>query len=108
MDSLRESHDRVRRSAARAWMVSCPWLCRHRVVRCRHRWEAVGASEMEGARGTDAAQPRRYADAGVNIAAGEETVTLMRAAVEASRTPAVVSRLGAFGAAVRSPGPGTL
>jgi phosphoribosylformylglycinamidine cyclo-ligase len=44
----------------------------------------------------------------VDIAAGEEAVARMRRAVEASRTPGVVSRLGAFGAAVRSPGSGTL
>ncbi|HWE63009.1 MAG TPA: phosphoribosylformylglycinamidine cyclo-ligase [Chloroflexota bacterium] len=52
----------------------------------------------------DAAALHTYADAGVDIDAGEHAVRLMRQAVEASRTAQVVSRLGAFGAAVRSPG----
>jgi phosphoribosylformylglycinamidine cyclo-ligase len=53
-------------------------------------------------------QPRTYAEAGVDIEAGELAVSRMRLAVEATRTPGVVSRLGAFGAAVRAPGSGTL
>lgn len=47
-----------------------------------------------------------YAAAGVDIDAGERAVELMREAVERSRTAAVVSAFGAFGAAVVSPGAG--
>jgi phosphoribosylformylglycinamidine cyclo-ligase len=48
--------------------------------------------------------PRSYAESGVDIDAGERAVALMRPAVEATFGRGVVSRLGAFGAAVQSPG----
>ncbi len=38
-----------------------------------------------------------YADAGVDIDAGNKTVKMLAAAVESTRTPAVLSDLGAFG-----------
>jgi phosphoribosylformylglycinamidine cyclo-ligase len=54
--------------------------------------------------GAESPRPRSYADAGVDIEAGERAVALMRPAVEATFGHGVVSRLGAFGAAVRAPG----
>ena len=45
-----------------------------------------------------------YAAAGVDIAAGERAVELMRAAVHATYTPAVLGGFGAFGALHRAPG----
>ena len=45
-----------------------------------------------------------YAAAGVDIAAGERAVELMRAAVHATYTPAVLGGVGAFGALYRAPG----
>jgi len=48
--------------------------------------------------------PRSYAEAGVDIEAGERAVALMRPAISAAMGEGVISRLGAFGAAVRSPG----
>lgn len=53
-------------------------------------------------------RPRTYAEAGVDIDAGERAVARMREAVDGTRTAAVVSRMGAFGAAVRAPSGGTL
>lgn len=47
-----------------------------------------------------------YAAAGVDIAAGERAVDLMRAAVQATYTPDVLGGVGAFGALYRSPGAG--
>jgi phosphoribosylformylglycinamidine cyclo-ligase len=44
-----------------------------------------------------------YAAAGVDIAAGERAVDLMRAAVDASRRPEVLGGLGGFGAAMTIP-----
>jgi phosphoribosylformylglycinamidine cyclo-ligase len=44
-----------------------------------------------------------YAAAGVDIAAGERAVELMRAAVDASRRPEVLGGLGGFGAAMTIP-----
>ena len=49
-------------------------------------------------------RPFSYAEAGVDIEAGDRAVSLMRASVEATFSKGVISRLGAFGAAVRSPG----
>jgi phosphoribosylformylglycinamidine cyclo-ligase len=48
--------------------------------------------------------PHTYAEAGVDIEAGERAVALMRPAIAATKQAGVVSRLGAFGAAVQSPG----
>ena len=45
-----------------------------------------------------------YARAGVDIGAGERAVELMRSAVERASNTSVLTRFGAFGAAVRSPG----
>lgn len=44
-----------------------------------------------------------YARAGVDVAAGERAVELMRAAVEGTRRPEVLGGLGGFGAAVSLP-----
>jgi phosphoribosylformylglycinamidine cyclo-ligase len=44
-----------------------------------------------------------YAAAGVDLAAGDRAVELMRAAVESTRRPEVISGLGGFGAAVAVP-----
>ncbi|HEY8989664.1 MAG TPA: phosphoribosylformylglycinamidine cyclo-ligase, partial [Candidatus Limnocylindrales bacterium] len=44
-----------------------------------------------------------YAASGVNVAAGERAVDLMRAAVEATHRPEVLGGLGGFGAAVSIP-----
>jgi phosphoribosylformylglycinamidine cyclo-ligase len=44
-----------------------------------------------------------YAASGVNVAAGERAVDLMRAAVEATHRPEVLGGLGGFGAAVTIP-----
>ncbi len=44
-----------------------------------------------------------YARSGVDVAAGERAVELMRAAVESTRRPEVVGGLGGFGAAVALP-----
>jgi phosphoribosylformylglycinamidine cyclo-ligase len=44
-----------------------------------------------------------YAAAGVDVAAGERAVQLMRAAVESTRRPEVVGGLGGFGGAVAIP-----
>jgi phosphoribosylformylglycinamidine cyclo-ligase len=44
-----------------------------------------------------------YREAGVNVAAGEQAVELMRAAVESTRRPEVLGGLGGFGAAVALP-----
>jgi phosphoribosylformylglycinamidine cyclo-ligase len=49
-------------------------------------------------------RPLSYAEAGVDIEAGEQAVNLMRRSVEATFHTGVVSRLGAFGGVVRSPG----
>jgi phosphoribosylformylglycinamidine cyclo-ligase len=59
---------------------------------------------MNPSTGRGAPAPRSYAESGVDIDAGERAVSLMRSAVEATFGRTVVSRLGAFGAAVRSPG----
>ena len=50
-------------------------------------------------------EPRRqrYADAGVNVDAGEQAVELMRAAVESTRRPEVLGGLGGFGGAMTIP-----
>ena len=56
------------------------------------------------AEGRRAAPPRSYAESGVDIEAGERAVSLMRPALEATSHAGVVSRMGAFGAAIRSPG----
>ena len=45
-----------------------------------------------------------YAAAGVDIAAGERAVDLMRAAVRATHTPDVVGGVGSFGGLYRAPG----
>ncbi len=47
---------------------------------------------------------RSYAAAGVDVAAGEQAVELMRRAVEATHRPEVIAGLGGFGAAVALPG----
>jgi phosphoribosylformylglycinamidine cyclo-ligase len=44
-----------------------------------------------------------YAAAGVDVAAGEQAVELMRAAVESTRRPEVLSGIGGFGSAVTIP-----
>ena len=44
-----------------------------------------------------------YAAAGVDVAAGERAVQLMRAAVESTRRPEVLSGIGGFGSAVTIP-----
>jgi phosphoribosylformylglycinamidine cyclo-ligase len=44
-----------------------------------------------------------YTRAGVDVAAGERAVDLMRAAVEATHRPEVLSSIGGFGSAVRLP-----
>jgi phosphoribosylformylglycinamidine cyclo-ligase len=44
-----------------------------------------------------------YAAAGVDVAAGDRAVDLMRAAVESTRRPEVIGSLGGFAAAVRVP-----
>jgi phosphoribosylformylglycinamidine cyclo-ligase len=51
------------------------------------------------------ADPTRsaYAAAGVDVAAGDRAVELMRAAVESTRRPEVITGLGGFGAAVALP-----
>ena len=49
------------------------------------------------------AERTAYAAAGVDIAAGERAVDLMRAAVDATRRPEVLGGLGGFGAAVTIP-----
>jgi len=49
------------------------------------------------------AERTAYAAAGVDIAAGERAVDLMRAAVDASRRPEVLGGLGGFGAAMTIP-----
>ncbi len=46
---------------------------------------------------------RSYAAAGVDVAAGEQAVALMRRAVEATHRPEVIAGLGGFGAAVALP-----
>ena len=50
-------------------------------------------------------EPRRqrYADAGVNVDAGEQAVELMRAAVESTRRPEVLGGLGGFSGAITIP-----
>ena len=54
--------------------------------------------------GTKGAAPRAaYARAGVDVAAGDRAVTLMRAAVESTRRPEVVGGLGGFGGAIAIP-----
>jgi phosphoribosylformylglycinamidine cyclo-ligase len=52
----------------------------------------------------DRERPLSYAAAGVDIEAGEQAVNLMRRSVEATFHTGVVSRLGAFGGVLRSPG----
>jgi phosphoribosylformylglycinamidine cyclo-ligase len=49
------------------------------------------------------AERRAYAASGVDVAAGERAVDLMRAAVEATHGPNVIGGLGGFGAAVAIP-----
>ncbi len=49
------------------------------------------------------AERRAYAAAGVDVAAGERAVELMRAAVEATHSDNVLNAFGAFGAAVAIP-----
>jgi phosphoribosylformylglycinamidine cyclo-ligase len=66
------------------------------------------AGEVQDRLGDPAPRPSTYAEAGVDIDAGEQAVARMRHAIERSRTAAVVSQLGAFGAAVRAPGANTL
>ena len=46
---------------------------------------------------------RAYAAAGVDVAAGDRAVELMRAAVESTHRPEVITGLGGFGAAVAVP-----
>jgi phosphoribosylformylglycinamidine cyclo-ligase len=46
---------------------------------------------------------RAYAASGVDVAAGERAIDLMRAAVEATHGPEVIGGLGGFGAAVALP-----
>jgi len=46
---------------------------------------------------------RAYAAAGVDVAAGDRAVELMRAAVESTHLPEVITGLGGFGAAVAVP-----
>jgi phosphoribosylformylglycinamidine cyclo-ligase len=46
---------------------------------------------------------RAYAAAGVDVAAGDRAVELMRAAVQSTRRPEVIADLGGFGAAVALP-----
>ena len=50
-----------------------------------------------------ASQRSAYAAAGVNVAAGDRAVELMRAAVESTRRPEVIGGVGGFGAAVALP-----
>ncbi len=56
---------------------------------------------MNGAKG--AAGRDRYRAAGVDVAAGEHAVDLMRAHVESTRRPEVVGSLGGFGGAIGIP-----
>ena len=56
---------------------------------------------MTGAKG--AAGRDRYRAAGVDVAAGERAVDLMRAHVESTRRPEVVGSLGGFGGAIGIP-----
>ena len=51
------------------------------------------------------ADPRRaaYAEAGVDVDAGDQAVELMRAAIESTRRPEVLGGLGGFGGAVTIP-----
>ena len=44
-----------------------------------------------------------YARAGVDVAAGDRAVELMRAAVESTRRPEVIGGLGGFGGAISIP-----
>ena len=55
----------------------------------------------QGAKGTAARDA--YAQAGVNVAAGDAAVERMRAAVDSTRRPEVVGGLGGFGGAVAIP-----
>ena len=45
-----------------------------------------------------------YARAGVDVAAGERAVELMRASVASTRRPEVLGGIGGFGSAVAIPG----
>lgn len=62
---------------------------------------AEGDSGRTGAKG--GARRDAYALAGVNVAAGDDAVERMRAAVESTRRPEVVGGLGGFGGAVAIP-----
>ncbi len=53
--------------------------------------------------GKGAAPRSAYAAAGVDVAAGDRAVDLMRAAVESTRRPEVLGGLGGFGGAIRLP-----
>ncbi|MGH2346161.1 MAG: phosphoribosylformylglycinamidine cyclo-ligase [Chloroflexota bacterium] len=66
----------------------------------------MSPSESGQSRAAGVEMPHSYAASGVDIEAGEQAVALMRPAVEATFHPGVVSRLGAFGGAVRAPGSG--
>jgi len=71
-----------------------------------HDGRATSVSDRDRERPDErgAGPPRSYAAAGVDIEAGERAVALMRPAITAAMGKGVVSRLGAFGAAVQSPG----
>lgn len=58
-------------------------------------------TEAPGGKG--AAKREAYARAGVNVAAGDRAVDLMRPAIEATRRPEVVGGLGGFGGAIAIP-----
>lgn len=59
---------------------------------------------MAEAGSTKGAAPRpAYADAGVNVAAGDRAVELMRAAIESTRRPEVVGSIGGFAGAIALP-----
>ena len=52
---------------------------------------------MTDSRDEDAADPLTYADAGVDIAAGEKAVELIKAHVRSTFRPEVVGDIGGFG-----------
>jgi phosphoribosylformylglycinamidine cyclo-ligase len=58
-------------------------------------------ADLPGGKG--AARRDTYAAAGVNVAAGDRAVDLMRPAIESTRRPEVVGGLGGFGGAIAIP-----
>src|SRR4029077_20073844 len=66
------------------------------------RRESSSSRRMRSSRAVAEVRPA-YTAAGVDVAAGERAVDLMRAAVEATGRPEVLSGFGGFGSAVTIP-----